>query len=307
VLTEPRVVKVRAFQVSATPAHFGRFDFVDDSPPKDVPLEPEHRSEPPVIDPQDQAGWYALTVGPHGERRLFEQLRDADQVAYSPMQTLWVPAVRKTQRVRVETQRPILPGYVFARIPTGSRLWFDLRRQHRDGQRVFPVRGVVTNHGRPCRIQPRLLAQLATEERDGWFDERRRSKLIADQRPELAGPTFRAGERVGITAGAFANHEGVAQADCASGAVRTLIKVFGGETVVVVPIGQTENRSREMAGSDLGALPLQRASDLTGLSDLARSQGQVVGWRNLEQERLRRVHRNIFVQGAGKRPVKQHA
>src|SRR5204862_87367 len=157
---------------------------------------------------------------PRGERRTLASLKEVGALGYVPMETKWIEAVKLKLKQKRETQRPILPGYVFLRVPADSGLWYDLKRSHRDGRNVHGIGGVIMNDGQPCRISARLLRQLASEERDGWFDERRRRALEMERNPELSGPLLRAGERLKIVGGAFASYEGEAEADSTSDSVR---------------------------------------------------------------------------------------
>ncbi|AWN43799.1 transcription termination/antitermination protein NusG [Methylobacterium durans] len=278
----------RRFKPSLTPTHFVTVPLTND-----VPIKDEDRILPPAIEDRDEESWYAVTCGPRGERRTLNALMDAGLVAYVPMETLWLDEVRLKQKVKREVQRAMLPRYVFLCVPTGSRIWYDLRERHRDGRNVFGIAGIVMNDGQPCRIPTATLKQLAQEERDGWFDQRRRRALEMQRNPDLSGPALRAGDRLKVVGGPFTSYSGVAEADSGSGTVRALVDIFGRSTLVVVPLEQVENLSRDVATDPVGPTPLTRAEPYSGM---ALAQGRQVDWRAIEERRLRRQERVISAQ-----------
>ena len=223
--------------------------------------------------------------------------------AYVPMRTTWIESVQSKQKMKREIQRAMLPGYVFVCVPDDSGIWYEMRQQHRDGQNIFGINGVVTNNGKACRVSTHTLKQLSEEERAGWFDDRAKRRLLAESNPEMAGPSVRTGDSVSIREGAFAAFMGVAEADSASGQVRALITIFGRETLVVVPIDQVQNHSRNSLDDMATAARLTRAGSL---SDLARSQSEgLADWRTIEDRRRARMDTEIRAQTEGQRPLKQ--
>ncbi|MGE8129028.1 transcription termination/antitermination protein NusG [Methylobacterium sp. NPDC080182] len=288
---------VRGFNASITPTHIATVPLHND-----VPLADDERVTPPEIG--EGEAWYAVTVAPRGERRTLLSLKDVGVLGYVPMETKWIETVKLKLKQKRETQRPILPGYVFLRVPADSGLWYDLKRSHRDGRNVHGIGGVIMNDGQPCRISARLLCQLASEERDGWFDERRRRALEMERNPELSGPLLRAGERLKIVGGAFATYEGEAEADSTSDSVRALVEIFGRPTIMTVSLDQVENLSRDVQRDPVGAMPIHRAGEMSGL---AQSQNSApIDWQAIEERRRKRMEHAIWQQ-AQARELKNRA
>lgn len=288
---------VRGFNASITPTHIATVPLHND-----VPLADDERVTPPEIG--EGEAWYAVTVAPRGERRTLLSLKDAGVLGYVPMETKWIEAVKLKLKQKRETQRPILPGYVFLRVPADSGLWYDLKRSHRDGRNVHGIGGVIMNDGQPCRISARLLRQLASEERDGWFDERRRRALEMERNPELSGPLLRAGERLKIVGGAFASYEGEAEADSTSDSVRALVEIFGRPTIMTVSLDQVENLSRDVQRDPVGAMPIHRAGEMSGLAQSRNS--APIDWQAIEERRRKRMEHAIWQQ-AQARELKNRA
>lgn len=288
---------IRAFKASITPTHTGTVPLHND-----VPLKDEDRVSPPTI--SDDETWFAVTVGPRSERRTLASLKEAGIACYVPMETYWLEAVKLKLKQKRETQRPILPGYVFLHVPADSGLWYQLKMKHRDGRNVHGIGGVITNAGQPCQISARLLKQLASEERDGWFDERRRRALEMDRNPSLSGPMVKAGENLKIVGGAFATYEGRAEVDSSSDNVRALIDIFGRETLVVVPLDQVENLSRDVQRDPVRAMPIHRAGSMSGLAQAQNA--APINWQAIEDRRRKQVEHAIWQQ-AQARELKRRA
>lgn len=288
---------VRGFNASITPTHIATVPLHND-----VPLADDERVTPPEIG--EGEAWYAVTVAPRGERRTLLSLKDVGVLGYVPMETKWIEAIKLKLKQKRETQRPILPGYVFLRVPADSGLWYDLKRSHRDGRNVHGIGGVIMNDGQPCRISARLLRQLASEERDGWFDERRRRALEMERNPELSGPLLRAGERLKIVGGAFATYEGEAEADSTSDSVRALVEIFGRPTIMTVSLDQVENLSRDVQRDPVGAMPIHRAGEMSGLAQSRNS--APIDWQAIEERRRKRMEHAIWQQ-AQARELKNRA
>lgn len=292
--------KIRGFEASATPQHN-----VTVALKTEIPIPADERVTPPLIEHEVGAGWYAVTVAPRGERRTLAFLKEKGLTGYVPMATTWVESIQARQKFKREVQGPMLPGYVFIRVPDGSSLWYDMKQKHRDGRNVFGINGVVTNNGKACRIATATLKLLSEEERMGWFDERAKRALLAEGNPDLAGPAVRQGDEVEIKDGAFATYGGLAGADSAGGSVRVMVQIFGRETLVVVPIDDIENKSRSSAEDIAAAARYARA---TPMSDLARSQASgLMDWKTIEGDRQQRMRLDIEAQLQGKRPLKSTA
>lgn len=288
---------IRGFKASLTPTHVGTVPLHND-----VPLKDEDRVSPPEI--AEGETWYAVQVGPRGERRTLESLKEAKITGYVPMETRWIEGVKLKIKQKRETQRPILPGYVFLHVPADSGLWYQLKMKHRDGRNVHGIGGVIMNAGQPCQISAKLLRQLAEEERDGWFDERRRRALEMERNPALSGPLLRAGENLKIVGGAFATYEGRAEVDSTSDNVRALVEIFGRETLVVVPLDQVENLSRDVQRDPVGAMPIHRAGAMSGLAQAQNA--APINWQAIEERRRKQVEHAIWQQ-AQARELKNRA
>lgn len=288
---------IRGFKASLTPTHTGTVPLHND-----VPLKDEDRIVPPLV--ADDETWFAVTVGPRGERRTLASLKEAGISGYVPMETYWVDAIKLKLKQKREMQRAILPGYVFLHVPADSGLWYALKMKHRDGRNVHGIGGVIMNNGQPCQISARLLRQLASEERDGWFDERRRRALEMERNPSLSGPLLRAGESLKIVGGAFATYEGRAEVDSTSENVRALVEIFGRETLVVVPLDQVENLSRDVQRDPVGAMPIHRAGAMSGLAQAQNA--APINWQAIEERRRKQVEHAIWQQ-AQARELKRRA
>ena len=98
------------------------------------------------------------------------------------------------------------------------------------------------------------IGPMADEEREGWFDERKRQSLIAFRNARSAEalrlaalPAVAKGERIQITEGAFAGATGTADNDNdGKGRFRILTSVFGGMALMEVSLDGVENLDRPM-------------------------------------------------------------
>lgn len=100
--------------------------------------------------------WNVLRVTPMMERKVAEALTEAGLRVYAPIER-YRPASHWRPRTR-----PLIPGYVFAELPTDRHL--DLARAN------HAVRDVMCLDGRPLRIPPLSIGSLILFEAWGAFD-----------------------------------------------------------------------------------------------------------------------------------------
>lgn len=245
----------REMQATATPVHFAK---LPTKLPEEIMLSDDKRIVAPTIeaapspDPRrvsyhDVEGrqWFILSIAGQQERRCHAGLNDLGYGAYLPAETLWVQHSRTQPRIKREVQRPIFPRYCFLGMSDDAS-WWPLRERDAWGRNKLGILGVVSNQGRPSPVPVVLLEKLAGKERAGWFDERKRAVLEKGE-AELRRPKVEAGEQVRISAGAFATCEGRADEDAAGDKVRIWARVFGQETLMVLPIDDVVNLTRNTA------------------------------------------------------------
>ena len=240
----------------ATPAHYARLPIKVVS---EIPIKDDDRVTAPVID--SSAAWYVLATVPRGEVKAVRGLRKLGYEAYSPVETCWVRHSRTQPQTKREVQRSIFTRYVFFAVRPGQS-WHPLREKDAFGRNKLGIVGVISIAGVPCRAPTEPIARLAEEEREGWFDERRRPELEKARAADLGRPAYdpvvRVGESVQILSGPFALFQGEAEEDATeSGAtLRILVNVFGRATTMVLPIEDVENLDRPIPRK---ASELQRA------------------------------------------------
>lgn len=245
-------------------------------PPKgglsEVPISAEEWRRPPVINEEDDVRWYCIVTVPQGEYRCCDGLSDAGVASYVPTSTQWVERRKGRDRLKIQTQTPLFRSYCFARlsiakleyengIPKQLVLGPDWNAvMARDAYRKSPigVLGVMTNNGVPSPMPLRDethgrqgLADFADDEKEGWFDDRRRAALVAG-RKDKPKPVVMKGEEVRLTAGPFASFTGVAENDNDKNGVKISVSIFGRSTPVFVPISDLENLTRPDAKLKIG-------------------------------------------------------
>lgn len=129
--------------------------------------------------------WRLLVVRTNAERRVVARLTELGIIGYVPMERLYVGFGAR----RREHERPLVRGYVFARLDP----------------HVFPVSFAVPDvravHAAPARAQKtvdKFLADVAQAEAEGLYDSTRR------RQPELT-----VGSRVTVSGGKFSGLAGV--------------------------------------------------------------------------------------------------
>jgi transcription antitermination factor NusG len=240
----------------------------NDNQPKtktnEIPLEHDERRGAPVIEKEAGKGWYCLITVPQGEYRCQDGLSEAGVPSYVPTETYWERRRKGRDLYLTELQRPLFRSYCFSLLSI-PKLEFEngLPKQlvlgpdwtvvmERDASKRSPigVAGVMMNNGVPSPMPMRDarhgrqgLADFADDEREGWFDERRRAALVAG-RKNKPKPVVMKGEQVRLTAGPFASFLGVAENDNDKNGVKIAVSIFGRSTPVFVPISDLENMTR---------------------------------------------------------------
>src|SRR5690349_9747363 len=123
--------------------------------------------------------WACVQTRPQGERLAACTLGAAGYSVY-------LPRLRETRRAygrKIETARPLFPGYLFALI---ELQW------HAAAACIGVVR-LVRDGDRPARVSDAIIAALKARETDG---------LINLQRP----PRFLRGDQLRVTRGVFEGH-----------------------------------------------------------------------------------------------------
>lgn len=191
--------------------------------------------------------WYCAVTVPQGEYRCADGLTEAEVMSYVPTETLWTVRIKGRERLKVQSQRPLWRGYSFFRIANECD-WSPIYARDAFGRSRLGIIGVIGAGGAPTAIAASKLRSMADEEREGWFDDRRRPALIAgrDAKPL---PAVMKDERVRITAGAFTGYEGIAENDNDKASARVTLGIFGQATVATISLGDLENLTRpQLAG-----------------------------------------------------------
>ncbi|GJE77227.1 transcription termination/antitermination NusG family protein [Methylorubrum suomiense] len=249
----------------------------------EIPIPPDERRGAPIIENEPGMGWFCIVTNPQGEFHCADGLSDAGIATYVPTETYWQRRKKGKEAYPTELQRPLLRGYVFALLPlpiarqgnSGTTYelppsWSPLFARDGWGQSKLKVHHVLGLHGVPVAMpleyknadgQRCGLAPLADEERLGWFDERKRPVLVAEQgrmkaqaeadaakaeeiRRRAALPVW-AGDVVRPTKGPLAGRPYVAENDNdESGHVRIITEMFGRAVITRISVKDLENLTR---------------------------------------------------------------
>lgn len=152
-------------------------------------------------------------------------------LTYVPRETYWTSRLVQNRTIKTERQKPLIPRYVFLAIGSEVAPWYEISL-------VQDIVGVLSIAGIPRPVPARELARIATMEKQGWFDDRKRLGL------ELAAgrPIFEEGDQVRITGeNAFAGLEALLAADSTTDSrVNLLVSMFGRMTPIVLPMSDIE-------------------------------------------------------------------
>jgi transcriptional antiterminator NusG len=193
----------------------------------DHPL-PSKRA-PPTINPEDSLAWYVIVTAPRSEEKAEKALQDLGFTTYVVRETYWTRRKVHNRFFKTERQKPLIPRYLFLGFAPDNN-WYSLRE-------VGSVSGVLSSDGMPRRVAAHEVKRLADLEREGWFDERRRTSLgyTAD------GPPYQAGDQVRIAGESpFAGLAGLVRTASARQKVDILVSIFGRLTPTIVPISAIE-------------------------------------------------------------------
>jgi transcription antitermination factor NusG len=253
----------------------------NDNQPKakanEIPLEHDERRTAPVIEKEAGKGWYCLITVPQGEYRCQDALSEAGVPSYVPTETYWERRRKGRDLYLTELQRPMFRGYVFAHLPHPEwrtdaagveypvlpDAWGPTIKPRHQPSSPAGVLSCLGNNGYPVPMpiryiaadgKPGGIAPMADEEREGWFDERKRQSLIAFREARTAEalrlaslPAVAKGDRIQITEGPFAGATGTADNDNdGRGRFRILTSVFGGMALMEVSLEAVENLDRPM-------------------------------------------------------------
>jgi transcription antitermination factor NusG len=100
--------------------------------------------------------WFALRVAPQAEFACAHLLRARGLAAWAPWETKWIRANRYRKGAKREVRRPLLPGYVLARLGD----WEAEACAWQRALGVVGVQGVVGALGRPLALREAAVADL---------------------------------------------------------------------------------------------------------------------------------------------------
>lgn len=159
----------------------------------------------------DPLVWYAIQTNPNCEARAELGLLERGFVAYLPREVRWHRPTRRGKAApeRVRKARPLMIGYLFVGM-CGLQSIYAVRQ-------VDGVRAVVGVNGSPVQIPDRTIQKLLDREERGFFDETR----------PVRGK-HKAGDKVTITTGPFADRMGEVLAAIEDGKLRVEVAgLFG--------------------------------------------------------------------------------
>lgn len=241
----------------------------------EIPIPFEERRTPPVIERAPGRGWFCLVTVPQNEYRCADALSTQGVATYVPTNTYWERRRKGKDLYNTELQAPLFRGYVFANLSlakwrdgaygrqaTLGPDWHPVFKRDAWGQSKAGVLRFLGSAGIPAPMPLRFalpdgklggLSPLADEEREGWFDERRRPALVAFrekceaeiERLKAMKP-IAAGERLSIISGIFAGRGTIAVNDNEKDRVRVMTEVLGAMRLVEIPLSDVENLDRPM-------------------------------------------------------------
>lgn len=161
------------------------------------------RTPQPDRAPADERRWYLVRAQTGRELTAADQLGRQGFVTFLPKQ---MKTVRHARQLRV-TQGAYFPGYLFVRLDLGADRW----------RSINGTIGVVQLVGPAERPSPAPVGVVEA--------------LIeaADRHGVIEGPPLQAGQKVRITAGAFADQLAIIQRLDAAGRVRVLLDIVAGK------------------------------------------------------------------------------
>ncbi len=188
----------------------------------EVPISDDAFRYAPTIEPEIGKFWFCLVTVPQGEYRCSDKLAAFHNEygepmpvdTYVPTDTRWTLRMKGRDRLRVQVQSPVFRGYVFAKLSRpkmvdrggGPELsceedWLPILERDRERKSPHGIIGVISYHGQPLTMPLRVpvirngIADFADDERDGYFDDRRRPALMAARNAKPA-PVIMKGDEV---------------------------------------------------------------------------------------------------------------
>lgn len=141
----------------------------------------------------------------------------------------------RTKKVMVRAF-PLFTGYAFVQIESDDR-WPAFRA-------CGSVGSVLSLNGRPWAVSGDLLADLRAAEASMAFDDTREARIKRRQegrtKRETTALRYQPGATVTPLRGPFAGYSGMVESVTGRGMVKVMMKLFGGEAPVEVPVDWLE-------------------------------------------------------------------
>ncbi len=160
--------------------------------------------------------WYVVRSQPHAERRARENLGHQGFDA-------WLPLCRRRRRHARKMEivlRPLFPRYLFVAVDLETTPW-------RAMLSTFGVANVIQGPAGPVPVPDPVIESL-------------RARADAAGVLDLEPPAYQAGTKVRVTAGPFADVEGIFQARTDAERVAILLTLMGRAVRVMVSEGDIE-------------------------------------------------------------------
>lgn len=164
--------------------------------------------------------WFVIATRPAQEHKAIASFEQLKIECYRPQEIVW----RKVARRRIEQPRPLIRGYVFARLAPD-----DIHQLHgMDG-----VAYLITAVQQQKLID--FIEWLQELEGQGEFD-----RTLAEKRRKGAVEKMEGGEPVKITGGKFSGFEATFLRMDVVGKARVMFAIFGRPSEMTVPLSQLE-------------------------------------------------------------------
>lgn len=168
----------------------------------------------------DRPNWFILLTEPQREVTAVHGLKERRVEAYGP--SVLKRIVRRGRKL--EVQRPLFPGYIFAKLVEGVDD-FGLPK------RVAGVRGYLCFEGLPCAIQEGAINAIKAREE---VESDRFRRIV------LGKYEFAVNESVRVADGPFSGFAATVFSLDPKGAISALVDLFGRKCKVVFDGGQLE-------------------------------------------------------------------
>jgi transcriptional antiterminator RfaH len=159
---------------------------------------------------QQAARWYVVRTQPHREPSARAHLENQRYRVFLPTR---LKTVRHARKLRT-TVSPLFPQYMFIELDLSVQRWRNING-------TCGVDGLVMSGGRPQAVPAGIVEPMLA---------------AADSRGMLrVEQSLKPGERVRLTAGAFAEQLGILVSLDDSNRIRVLLEMMGGQIAVEVP------------------------------------------------------------------------